>query len=1121
MKDERKTKEQLINESVELRQRVAELEASEAERVQAEEELQESEEKYRTLVEHSLQGLVVIQDFGIVFANAAFAEISGYTVEELLSLSPEGVRAMIHPEDQALVWGRFRDRLTGEPVPPRYEYRGIRKDGSVRWLEMFASRIEYHGKPAVQGAIIDITERKRAEETLRESEEKFRSVIEQSEDGICITDEEGYTIVWNRSLEQITGLKTEEMVGRTIWDAQFQMNPADQKTPEAYERLKTALHEFLETGRATWAGQLLEREYVQPDGTRLFVQGVTFPIKTHKGFMLGSITRDITERKRAEEQLRILSSVVEQSASSIAILDKEGIVEYVNPKLLELYEISLEEVVGKNWRSWLSMYSTLKEKLPEMRNTVLERGTTWKGEVTDRSKRGEVVWRAVTIFPAKDANGEIAHIVYVSEDITERKWAERALGKAEEEKETILDSLVEHVLYEDMEMKILWANRAACESASLSREELIGCYCYEIWPKRSEPCPDCPVVKAIETGQRQEVEKTTRDGRAWFIRGYPVQDEKGDIVGGVELTLEITERKRMESLLQALNEAAWAMERALTLEEIFAAVAEEFKKLGLSCMVFPTDESQSRLFTKYLSYETNALQAVEKLVGLQHEDFTIPIETVDPYRRVVQGKRTVFIENAEDIVRQVLPESLGRLAGQIVKRLKVPRSIAAPLLVENEVIGVFSVQSDDLTADDVPAITAFAHQMAAAWHKTQLIQDLQNSLEELKRTQAQLIQAQKMEAFGQLAAGIAHDFNNLLTSIGGFSELLLREAPEGSQQQEDLRQIKIAAQRAADLTRQLRLFTRQEEGKRFPIRLNSAVEEIHALLERSLPKEITVELHLEPGLWAAEADPSQMSQVLMNLCVNARDAMPDGGTLTLETRNMTLDEEEARAILSAQPGRYVRLSVSDTGCGMSSKVQTRLFEPFFTTKEAGKGTGLGLAVVYGIVKAHGGFINVYSEVDQGSTFHLYLPAIRLAVEERETKAAELPTGTETILLVDDEESVRKLGQRILKRCSYTVLMAENGVQALEVYQAHQGEIALVVLDALMPEMGGRECLRRLRELDPQVKVLISTGYTADSSAQELMAEGALGIVEKPFLLQDFATAVRTVLDRDSKPLENP
>jgi PAS domain S-box-containing protein len=997
MKDERKTKEQLINESVELRQRVAELEASEAERVQAEEELQESEEKYRTLVEHSLQGLVVIQDFGIVFANAAFAEISGYTVEELLSLSPEGVRAMIHPEDQALVWGRLRDRLAGKPVPPRYKYRGIRKDGAVRWLEMFATRIEYHGKPAIQGAIIDITERKRAEETLRESEEKFRSVIEQSEDGICITDEEGYTIVWNQSLEQITGLKTGEMVGRTIWDAQFQMNPADQKTPEAYEQLKTALHEFLETGRATWAGQLLEREYVQPDGTRLFVQGVTFPIKTHKGFMLGSITRDITERK----------------------------------------------------------------------------------------------------------------------------WAERALGKAEEEKETILDSLVEHVLYEDMEMKILWANRAACESASLSREELIGCYCYEIWPKRSEPCPDCPVVKAIETGQRQEVEKTTRDGRAWFIRGYPVQDEKGDIVGGVELTLEITERKRMESLLQALNEAAWAMERALTLEEIFAAVAEEFKKLGLSCMVFPTDESQSRLFTKYLSYETNALQAVEKLVGLQHEHFTIPIETVDPYRRVVQGKRTVFIENAEDIVRQVLPESLGRLAGQIVKRLKVPRSIAAPLLVENEVIGVFSVQSDDLTADDVPAITAFAHQMAAAWHKTQLIQDLQNSLEELKRTQAQLIQAQKMEAFGQLAAGIAHDFNNLLTSIGGFSELLLREAPEDSQQQEDLRQIKIAAQRAADLTRQLRLFTRQEEGKRFPIRLNSAVEEIHALLERSLPKEITVELHLEPGLWAAEADPSQMSQVLMNLCVNARDAMPDGGTLTLETRNMTLDEEETRAILSAQPGRYVRLSVSDTGCGMSSEVQARLFEPFFTTKEAGKGTGLGLAVVYGIVKAHGGFINFYSEVDQGSTFHLYLPAIRLAVEERETKAAELPTGTETVLLVDDEESVRKLGQRILKRCSYTVLMAKNGVQALEVYQAHQGEIALVVLDALMPEMGGRECLRRLRELDPQVKVLISTGYTADSSAQELMAEGALGIVEKPFLLQDFATAVRTVLDRGSKGFENP
>jgi two-component system cell cycle sensor histidine kinase/response regulator CckA len=435
------------------------------------------------------------------------------------------------------------------------------------------------------------------------------------------------------------------------------------------------------------------------------------------------------------------------------------------------------------------------------------------------------------------------------------------------------------------------------------------------------------------------------------------------------------------------------------------------------------------------------------------------------------------------------------------------------LIVEDEVTGVLAVQSDDLTQDDVPAITAFAHQMAAAWRKAQLMQDLQNSLEELKRTQAQLRQAQKMEALGQLAAGIAHDFNNLLTPISGFATLLLWTAPQDSQQQEYLRQIKVAAERATALTRQLRLFTRQEAGERHLVQLNSVVEETRDLLEHSIPKEITIELRLASKLWAVEADPSQITQVLMNLCLNARDAMPDGGTLTLKTGNVILDEEYARTVPEAQPGRYVRLSVSDTGCGMSPEVQARLFEPFFTTKEPSKGTGLGLAVVYGIVKGHGGFINVYSEVEQGSTFRVYLPAIEMAVQEKEVEGLELPTGTETILLVDDEEMVLEFGQGVLERCGYTVLTAEDGVQALEVDQAHQGKITLVVLDAIMPQMSGRECLRRLRELDPQVKVLISTGYTAEGLAQELVAEGALGVVEKSSVLQDFAVAVRAALDQ--------
>ncbi len=384
---------------------------------------------------------------------------------------------------------------------------------------------------------------------------------------------------------------------------------------------------------------------------------------------------------------------------------------------------------------------------------------------------------------------------------------------------------------------------------------------------------------------------------------------------------------------------------------------------------------------------------------------------------------------------------------------------------------------------------------------------------ERKQLEAQVRQLQKMEAIGQLAAGMGHDFNNLLTPMGGFAELLLLKAPEDSQQHEYLRQIKVAAEHAAALTGQLRLFTRQEKGERRSVQLNSLVEETRDLLERSIPKEITIELHLESELWAVEADLSQLSQVLVNLCVNACDAMPEGGTLTLETRNLTLDEEWAQVILEARPGRYVCVSVSDTGCGVSPEVQARLFEPFFTTKEVGQGTGLGLSVVYGIVKGHSGFINVYSQEGRGSTFHVYLPAIEAAVEEREVEGLELPAGTETILVVDDEEAVQALGRGVLELCGYTVLIAEDGLQALEVYQAHRREIPLVVLDVIMPQMGGRECLRRLRELNPQVKVLISTGYTARGLAQELVAEGALEVVEKPFRIRDFAVAVRTTIDR--------
>jgi signal transduction histidine kinase len=556
---------------------------------------------------------------------------------------------------------------------------------------------------------------------------------------------------------------------------------------------------------------------------------------------------------------------------------------------------------------------------------------------------------------------------------------------------------------------------------------------------------------------------------------------------------------RLEELT-FLNRVGRAMTSSLDLEQVLTTVMEE------TALVLRTEASSILL----LDEESSEL-VFEAAVGPRSEEvkgLRLPLEQGIVGWVAREGQRLLVPDVGED---PRFYSGIDEATGFVTRSV-----LAVPLKVKGRLIGVIEAVNKTESyfgQADVALLSSMAQSAVIAIENARLYKDLQDRMDELKRTQAQLLQAQKMEAIGQLAGGITHDFNNLLTPIGGFAELLLGKAPEGSKQHEYLRQIKIATERAAALTGQLRLFTRQEKGERRSVQLNSVVEETRDLLKRSIPKDIPIELRLEPELWVVEADPSQMSQVLMNLCVNARDAMPDGGTLTLETRNVTLDEERAQAILEARPGRYVCFSVSDTGCGMRPEVQARLFEPFFTTKEVSQGTGLGLSVVYGVVKRHNGFINVYSEEGRGSTFHVYLPAIGWAVAEREVERLKLPVGTETILLVDDEEMVRELGQHVLELCGYTVLMAEDGLQALEVYQAYQGEVGLVVLDVIMPQMGGRECLQRLLEIDLQVKVLISTGYTADNSAQELVAEGALGVVEKPFRIRDFAVAVRAALDR--------
>ena len=384
-----------------------------------------------------------------------------------------------------------------------------------------------------------------------------------------------------------------------------------------------------------------------------------------------------------------------------------------------------------------------------------------------------------------------------------------------------------------------------------------------------------------------------------------------------------------------------------------------------------------------------------------------------------------------------------------------------------------------------------------------------------KRLERQVLQAQKMESIGTLAGGIAHDFNNILTVVLGFSELLLVERDERDPFYADLQKINQAARNGADLVKRILAFSRKANINPRPLNLNRQIEQAKELLVRTIPKMIEIELALSGDLATVYADPVQIEQVLMNLAVNAKDAMPDGGRLTIETKNVALSEEYCRMYPGAKPGDYVLLSVSDTGYGMDKETSSRMFEPFFTTKEAGKGTGLGLATVYGIVKQHGGYITCDSELGAGTTFEVYLP-IRPTEAKTQTPTGKptLPEGKERILLVDDDESVKELGKRILERSGYTVILSASGKEALDLYEKGSEKISLVILDLIMPEMGGVECLERLLKIDPGVKVLIASGYAVEGQTKDSIVTKARGFVAKPYDMGQMLQAVREILDSE-------
>jgi PAS domain S-box-containing protein len=389
---------------------------------------------------------------------------------------------------------------------------------------------------------------------------------------------------------------------------------------------------------------------------------------------------------------------------------------------------------------------------------------------------------------------------------------------------------------------------------------------------------------------------------------------------------------------------------------------------------------------------------------------------------------------------------------------------------------------------------------------------IQEDVTDTRSLEAQLRQAQKMEAVGRLAGGVAHDFNNLLTVITSYSQLLLEDMAAADPRRADLQEIQRAAIGAAGLTRQLLAFSRQQVLEPRVLNLNDVLSAAGKMLQRLIGEDVALQLTLAPDLGNVKADPGQIEQVIMNLAVNARDAMPDGGKMTIETSNIDLDASYAAQHAVVAPGSYILVAVTDTGSGMDEPTKARLFEPFFTTKEIGRGTGLGLATVYGIVKQSNGYIWVYSELGHGTSFKVYLPRVsEAAAAAAETRPLLLNGGTETILLAEDASGVRAVAQEILKRLGYTVLVAHDGHSALQLARARTEPIHLLITDVIMPEMSGRQLADRLKEQRPGLKVLFVSGYTDDAIVRHGMLEPGIAFLQKPFTPQTLARKVREVL----------
>jgi len=772
------------------------------------------------------------------------------------------------------------------------------------------------------------------------------------------------------------------------------------------------------------------------------------------------------ERKQSEEEIKkrqkYLEAVLHDAPDAIVTLDASHHVLEWNPGAEKIFGYTRDEAVGKNLDDLVSGPDVVDEAKANTKKVLS--GQNLSPTETIRYRKDGTAVNVIVAGSSIQIDGEMHGVVAVYTDITDRKRTEEALRESEEKFRLTFESVPDAVTISSMEDGLyLYVNDGFCRITGYAKEEAVGKTAFELGlyvnPADRERLlanlQDKGMVEAFEVQFRMKDERVVDALLSGRIFRYGEEDCL------IAVTKDITQFKEAQAKIR---------ESEKRYGDLFNSVSD---------LIYTHD-----LEGRFLS----ANRAMTEILGYEPDDF-IGRKVTDIMKPELRP--LFFTEYLEVIKKQ------GHYEGVTAYFTKDDRKIY--IEYRNRLI---------TPGEGEPYITGIGRNVTE-----RILAE-----REIKKLNKQMLQAQKMEAVGTLAGGIAHDFNNLLQGILGYTQILLLSRDESDPDTTRLEEIEKATQRARELTQQLLAFSRKVETKPRPVDLNQEVEQVRKLLERTIPKMITMELHLEERLDVIHADPAQLEQVMMNLGVNARDAMPDGGRLVFETENLTLDEEYCETHLGARPGRYVLLSISDTGHGMNRETLEHIFEPFFTTKEVGKGTGLGLAMVYGIIKSHGGYIMCYSEPGEGTTFKIYLPVREgdQPAPETETKSvAAMPEGgSETILLVDDEGILRDIGKTILEQFGYTVLLAPDGETALEVYRENLEDISLVILDLIMPGMGGKRCLEEILKQDPQAKVVIASGYSINGRPKEALDRGARAFVKKPYEVTQMLREVRKVLDQD-------